>query len=53
MKWLTTEIDDVIHVIPVDDEQNVLPPHKFDEHCVCNPEVEEWNKKLVIHNSVH
>lgn len=36
--WGVFELEDSIHVIPTDEEGNILEPHILDDFCDCIPE---------------
>jgi hypothetical protein len=44
-RWLTTESDDGIHVMPLDDDQ----PHKPSTACQCNPARDQQCDAVLIH----
>lgn len=55
--WGVYETDISVHVIPCDDEGNILDHHIIDDFCICRPEAIDVGadtlKYLLSHNEIH
>lgn len=49
-QWLTTECDNGVHVVPLDD----AIVHDFDDDCICGPtpELVEGGGWLIVHHGL-
>jgi hypothetical protein len=46
-RWEVVELDDSVHVVPIDDRRE----HLLTMTCTCQPRVEIYSRALVIHNA--
>jgi len=54
--WGLFELDDSIHIIPIDQAGIIRHPHKLYDFCFCNPtapELGEDGRLLIVHNEVN
>lgn len=54
--WGVFELDDSVHVVPINDDLEIRPPHALDDFCSCQPEVPfigEDGRLIISHNEVH
>lgn len=54
--WGVFEEEDSVHIVPINDDLRIRPPHILDDFCPCCPEVPFIgdNGRLVIsHNEIH
>ena len=54
MTWGTRrDDDDLIHVVPCTTDGTLLPPHRFDRDCPCQPQPDPDHPDIIVHNEVH
>lgn len=53
--WGTFEDEEgIIHVIPINEEEEPCAPHVFSQYCPCHPHIEvEDGEVVLIHEQIH
>lgn len=44
------DADGFVHIVPCDDERNILPPHVLSADCPCHPTLDEDEPSMLVHN---